>query len=109
MDIKLICAVPYKGQHIKDLSSPVDKYIYSLITQDCTQIIYTSDVRSRSCYRVRNQFMVDNSSRIIGVFKDKTTGSGTSQTIKLAEKAGLDMKIIYLDRNPVFYVSDDFI
>lgn len=107
MDLKLICAVPYKGQGSKELSSPVDKYVYSMIIQDCTQVIYTGESKSRSCYKIRNQFMVDNSSRIIGVYKDKGTGSGTSQTMKLAKKAGLEMEIIYLDRNPIFYISDD--
>lgn len=109
MKLNLICAVPYKGHGNKELSSPVDKYIYSMIIQDCTKVIYTSEAKIRSCYKVRNQFMVDNSSRIIGVFKDKVTGSGTLQTINLAKKAGLQMEIIYLDRNPVFYISDDII
>ena len=71
--------------------------------------IYTSNEKSRSCYRIRNQFMVDNSSRIIGVYKEKEKGSGTLQTINMAKRAGIEMKIIYLDRNPVFYVSDDSI
>ena len=107
MDLKLICAVPYKGQGGKELSSPIDKYIYSMIIQDCTQVIYTGEAKSRSCYKIRNQFMVDNSRRIIGVFKEKERGSGTLQTINLAQKSGHEMKIIYLDRNPVFYISDN--
>lgn len=109
MDLKLICAVPYKNHLEREITNPIDKYVYSMIIQNCTRIIYTSDEKSRSCYRIRNQFMVDNSSRIIGVYKEKEKGSGTLQTINMAKRAGIEMKIIYLDRNPVFYVSDDSI
>lgn len=106
MVLKLICAVPYKGQE-KEISSPVDKYVYNMIINDCDQVIYVSEKRTRSCYQKRNQFMVDNSSRVIGVFKEKEKGSGTLQTINMAKRAGRELNIIYLDRNPVFYISDE--
>ena len=51
--------------------------------------------------------MVENSRRIIGVIKDENTKSGTFQTINMAKKAGLELNIIYLDKNPVFYLSDE--
>ncbi len=106
MKLNLICAVPYKGQGIKELSAPMDQYIYSMILSDCSQVVYVSEKKSRVCYRKRNQFMVDNSHRIIGVYKEKDISSGTLQTINMAKKAGLEMKIISLDDNPVFYISD---
>lgn len=106
MDLKLICAVPYEGQGERELSSPVDKYIYNMLIHDCSKVIYVCKKRERSCYQKRNQFMIDHSKRVIGVFKEKQTGSGTLQTINMAKRANRELKIIYLDRNPVFYVSD---
>ena len=106
MDIKLICAVPYKGQGDSELGSPVDKYIYNTIINSCSQVVYVSERKSRSCYKMRNQFMVDNSSCVIGVIKGETAvRSGTLQTINMAKKSGREMKIIHLDRNPVYYLS----
>lgn len=107
MKLKLVCAVPYKSQGLKELSNPVDQYVYSMITRDCNNIVYVCDKKSRDCYQKRNKFMVENSRRIIGVIKDENTKSGTFQTINMAKKAGLELNIIYLDKNPVFYLSDE--
>lgn len=107
MDLKLICAVPYKGQGSRELSSPVDKYIYSMIIQNCSEVIYISDRKSRGCYQKRNKFMIENSGRVIGAYREKESGSGTLQTINMAKKAGREIKIIDLDRNPIFYISGD--
>lgn len=107
MNIRLVCAVPYKNQGKKELSNPVDQYIYSMIIQDCHDIVYVSENKGRSCYQKRNRFMAENSRRIIGVIKDEKTKSGTYQTVNMAKKAGLDLNIIYLDKNPVFYLSED--
>lgn len=106
MKLNLICAVPYKGQGTKELSDPMDQYIYSMIISDCSDVVYVSEKKDRLCYRRRNQFMVDNSHRIIGVYREKGVSSGTLQTINMAKKAGLEMSIISLDRNPVFYISE---
>ena len=51
--------------------------------------------------------MVDNSSRIIGLLKEKKCGSGTLQTVNMAKRAGLEMKIISADKNPQLYVDTD--
>ena len=58
-------------------------------------------------YKLRNRFMVDNSSRIIGVMKEKQRGSGTLQTLNMAKRAGIEMKIISLLNNPQLYVDTD--
>lgn len=107
MKLKLICAIPYKTQGIKELSDPVDQYIYSMITHECNQIIYVCEKKSRSCYQQRNRFMIENSRRLIGVIKKDGIKSGTLQTINMAKREGLDLNIIYLDKNPVFYISDE--
>ena len=104
-DIKLIFALPYNNQGLRELSEPLDRYIYSMIIESCDNIVYVCDSYRKDCYRLRNQFMVDNSSRIIGVFKRKLRGSGTLQTINMAKAAGLELNIIDLDSNPVFYID----
>lgn len=104
--IRLVCAIPYRTQGKKELSNPLDKYVYNVIVQDC-DVIYVSEEKSKSCYMKRNRFLVEHSNRIIGVAKDKKARSGTQQTIDFAEKTGLEMNIIYLDKNPVFYLDDD--
>ena len=102
-----MCAVPYKDQGTKELLNPIDQYVYSMISRDCTNVVYICDKKSRDCYQKRNKFMVENSRRIIGVIKDEKAKSGTLQTINMAKKSGLELNIIYLDKNPVFYLSDD--
>lgn len=107
MNLKLVCAVPYKDQGTKELLNPIDQYVYSMISRDCTNVVYICDKKSRDCYQKRNKFMVENSRRIIGVIKDEKAKSGTLQTINMAKRSGLELNIIYLDKNPVFYLSDD--
>lgn len=107
MNLKLVCAVPYKDQGPKELLNPIDQYVYSMISRDCTNVVYICDRKSRDCYQKRNKFMVENSRRIIGVIKDEKAKSGTLQTINMAKRSGLELNIIYLDKNPVFYLSDD--
>lgn len=106
MNLRLICAVPYKKQGAKELLNPLDQYVYNMLIQE-SEVVYVSDTKARACYQKRNRFMVENSQRIIGVFKESKTRSGTYQTIKIAQQAGLEMNIIYLEKNPVFYLSDD--
>lgn len=104
-DIRLICALPYKNQGLRELSDPLDRYVYSIIIQSCDRVVHICDKYEKNCYRLRNQFMVDNSSRIIGVYKRKIRGSGTMQTINMAKASGLELNIIELDNNPVFYID----
>ncbi|MBO5447945.1 MAG: DUF1273 family protein [Ruminococcus sp.] len=100
--MRLVCALPYKEQY-KEISDPLDGYYYSMIIGDCDEKVVVSCRNDRQRYRLRNQFMVDNSSRIIGAYKRKERGSGTLQTINMAKKSGLDLQIISLDGNPLLY------
>lgn len=103
-DIKLVCALPYAGQN-REMTKPLDKYRYSMLLATCDAVVFTSPAYEKGCYKLRNQFMVDHSSRLIGAIKDKKTGSGTLQTVNMARRGGLDMKMISLDRNPVLYID----
>lgn len=105
-DARLVCALPYREQE-REISNFLDKYVYSMVFSGCSEAVVISDRFDKNRYRLRNQFMVDNSSRIIGAFKPKKGGSGTFQTINMAKKAGLDMRIIRLDENPLLYMEDE--
>lgn len=88
--VKLICAVPYEGQ--KDRLCGEELFEYSTIIKEASEVITLSDSYHRDCFRKRNCFMVDNSSRLIAVVSDYH--SGTGQTINYARKKDLDLRII---------------
>ena len=105
-DMHLVCALPYEEQY-RELSLPLDRYSYSMILDGCDEKVVVSSKDDKNRYKLRNSFMVKNSSRIIGAYKHKVCGSGTLQTINMAKRAGLDMQIISLDNNPVLYCDTD--
>ena len=105
-DIKLICALPYKEQ-FAEIVTTADKYKYSVVIDECDEKVIISDRTDRDRYKKRNSFMVENSSRIIGVMKEKPYGSGTLQTVNMAKRAGIEMKIISLEKNPHLYIDTD--
>ena len=100
--MKLVCALPYEEQS-KEISDPMNSYTYSIIISNCDEKVVVSKKEDKDRYRLRNKFMVDHSSRIIGAYKYKQRGSGTLQTINMAKREGLDLKIIDMDKNPVIY------
>lgn len=101
-DIQLICAIPYEEQ-AKEVTDALDVYYYSIILNNCDVKVVVSNQKDRNRYKARNQFMVNNSSMVIGAFKYKPTGSGTLQTINMAKRANLDLRIVNMDENPEFY------
>lgn len=105
-NIKLVCVIPYENQY-KEMYTDSDKYIYSMLTATCDEKIILSQSREKGCYRIRNKFMTDHSSLIIGAMKYKSAGSGTLQTVNLAKAGGLTMKIISLDKNSVLNIDTD--
>lgn len=105
-NIDLVCAIPYKEQK-EEFSHPIYIYRYSLLLKRAKNVIILSQKENKDRYKIRNQFMVDHSSKIIGVYKPKPHGSGTLQTINMAKRKGIDMHIIELDKNPVVYIDTD--
>ena len=103
---EIVCALPYKEQSA-ELKKPLDKYVYSCVLSQCGRAVVVSTHDCKDRYKLRNRFMVENSSAIIGAYKQKKCGSGTLQTINMAKKAGLDMRIIMLDENPVLYEDEE--
>lgn len=88
--IKLISAVPYTlyGKTWKG----ADKWNLCYIMQKSDEIFYVCDEYSKICMKKRNEYMVNNSSKLIAVINDYK--SGTGQTVRYAQKNNLKIKII---------------
>lgn len=89
-EIKLVSAVPYKSYGEK--WKRTDKWNLSYIMQKSDKIHYVCDEYSKICMKKRNEYMVDNSSKLIAVVDDYK--SGTGQTVRYAKKNNLEIKII---------------
>lgn len=68
-----------------------------IICNNADAVVYTSDAYTADAFKKRNYFMVDNSSKLIGVVAEYK--SGTGQTIRYAKKKGLECRIIDLLAN----------
>jgi uncharacterized phage-like protein YoqJ len=92
-EIRLVAALPYFcGEH---RYADHERFDYGYILETCDSVLYASDSYTKDCMKRRNLFMIENSSRIIAFVKNSR--SGTGQTIRLAEKAGLDTRVYDLN------------
>lgn len=78
--VKLICACPYDG--FEQGWSRMWQERYAAILAAADYVKYVCPGYSRSCFQIRNEWMVNNSARVIAVFNN--TPSGTMNTIKYA-------------------------
>lgn len=97
-DIKLICAMPYRN--FGNSWSGVDRFELNRYLSHADEIIYVSESYSKDCFKLRNYYMVDHSSLLIGICRDDK--SGTGQTIRYAKSQGLDTHIINLPDESFF-------
>ena len=92
-DINLIAASPHKG-HGENFEG-YDKWLLGNILHNADEIVYVSEHYHKLCMKMRNEYMINNSAYLIAAVSDYK--SGTGQTIRLAEKAGLKPLIINLN------------
>lgn len=78
--IKLICACPFDGFETRWDNSWQQQYKEILSAADL--IRYICPGYSRSCFQIRNEWMVDHSARVIAVFNN--VPGGTFNTIEYA-------------------------
>ncbi len=92
--IKLIAASPYKdhGNSFKG----AEKWVYGNIIAKADMIVYVCESYHKLCMKMRNQYMVDNSNKLIAVVSDYK--SGTGQTISYARKEKTDIKVFDLNK-----------
>ncbi len=67
-DIHLICASPYEGFEKKWTIDEQLKYQHILSQADYVKFV--CEHYSRSCFQIRNVYMVDRSSRVIAAYKE---------------------------------------
>lgn len=99
-DIKIVCAIPFRDQ-ASSLEGE-EKLTYMAVLSMAAEVVYVSEAYTRDCMLRRNRFMVDNSSKLIAVVRDWK--SGTGQTIRYAQKKGIDVRIIDIEGSlPMFF------
>lgn len=89
-EIKLICAIPLEGFETR--WSTEWKRIYWLVKEEADLVRVISKGYHAGVYQIRNQWMVDHSSRVIAVYNGKP--SGTKNTIDYAMYRGVPVRII---------------
>ena len=87
----LEAALPYRGR----LNS--DDQDFQKILSLCDRIKVLSEKSSRSCYHLRNRYMVDQSSRVIAVYDGREDG-GTAYMISYASTQSRTVKVIKLQQ-----------
>ena len=85
--VRLICACPYPGFERNWSSSWQARYIAILREADLVRFI--SPYYSSRCFQVRNEWMVNHSSKVIAVFNGQP--SGTKNTIEYARQQGISV------------------
>lgn len=89
-DVKLICACPYDGFECGWNQEWQKQYREILTAADFVK--YVCGGYSRSCFQVRNEWMVNHSARVIAVFNGEN--GGTKNTMDYAAKAGVPIVTI---------------
>lgn len=88
--LHLICASPYKGFEKKWKAEW--KHRYKAILPEADLVRYICPAYSRSCFQIRNEWMVDHSARVIAAYNGEA--GGTRNTILYAKKKGVEVRNI---------------
>lgn len=88
--IKLMCACPYDG--FEQGWSKEWQERYSTILAAADYVKYVCPGYSRSCFQIRNEWMVNHSARVIAVFNNQP--SGTMNTIEYAIRQNVPVEFI---------------
>lgn len=86
-DIKLIIAVPFRGQ--EDRWPLQARITYDAMLREADEVVYLSEDNSNAAYKMqqRNEWMVDHSSAIIACW-DGSNGGGTANCVRYAKQKG---------------------
>ena len=87
--ITLEAAIPYPGR----MNTPDE--VFRCLLKECDIVKVHTDRYSKSCYMVRNRYMIDCSALVIAVHDGRKSG-GTAATIKYAHKMERDVREIWL-------------
>lgn len=90
MPIRLMCASPFDG--FENGWSEDWQYRYRKIMAAADHTLFVRPHYSRSCFQIRNEWMVNHSSRVIAVFTGEK--GGTKNTIEYSNILGVPVIII---------------
>ncbi|MCL2638660.1 MAG: DUF1273 domain-containing protein [Oscillospiraceae bacterium] len=94
-DIKLTMVLPCSFDIFTKKWSEIDrKRLEHLMTLTDENIILQENY-SADCYKKRNQYLVENSRYCICYYNESRYRSGTGQTVRMAEKQGLEIINIF--------------
>lgn len=86
-DMELYCIVPFEEQALRWSEAQRERY-YNLLAE-CTQVVQLSVRYYKDCYRVRNQYLVENAKYLLAVYdKEKKMRGGTGQTVYMGVNRG---------------------
>ena len=85
LPLKLICASPFEGFENSWEESWQQRY--NLVLQKADLVHFVCKHYSRSCFQIRNQWMVDHSMRVIAVYNG--SAGGTKNTINYADSKSI--------------------
>lgn len=88
--IRLISVSPYAG--VEQHWSATWQNQYRTVLHAADQIIYTSPHYSKTCFQIRNEWMIDHSARVVAVYNGQP--GGTRNTLRYAQKCGVEQRII---------------
>lgn len=91
--IKLICASPFEG--FEKSWSPSEKERYESIMKNADYVKFVCKHYSKSCFQIRNCYMVDNSARVISAYNGER--GGTRNTINYAKSQNVEVVNIFDD------------
>ena len=89
-DIKLICAVPYEGFELRWSECWQNLYRQILAEADLVRVIGKG--YHPGIFQIRNEWMVDRSSRVIAVYNGQS--GGTRNTICYADRQSIPVRSI---------------
>ena len=85
--VKLICASPFQGFEARWDEEWKNRYNAIMAAADHT--VYVCNGYSRSCFQIRNEWMVDRSARVIAVYNGEP--GGTKNTIDYSLNRGVNV------------------
>lgn len=85
--IKIVCAIPCKGQE-KVWNALTQKRYHNIVKQ-ADKTVVLAEKYTPECMLDRNRYMINNSSLCIALFDGKP--GGTAKTIKFAEENGVEV------------------
>ena len=86
-DVRLVAAVPFRGQENRFSAADRDRFRRVLAAADAVEEL--SPAYHRGCYAVRNDFLVDHA-RVLVAWYDGSPG-GTHYTVRRALRRGLEV------------------